>query len=284
MNQFENYLKNNLPTVTSFHPHYEEAMRAMLLAGGKRFRPMLLLSIVEAYEPQLVESSLRVALAIEYIHTYSLVHDDLPALDNASFRRGHPTLHTIYDERTAILVGDGLNTDAFYLLATSALRDDVKIKLIKILSANAGIKGMVLGQAIDLYFEKKELRLDEVKFLHIHKTAKLIATSIVMGAIIVGLSQKEQDSLYQFGLDLGLLFQIQDDIIDETQTTQEAGKTTNNDEDKNSFIKILGLDGSIENANDLANKLHSTFQTFEPKLQTALSLLMEKYLYRHIKG
>lgn len=284
MNQFENYLKNNLPTATSFHPHYEEAMGAMLLAGGKRFRPMLLLSIVEAYEPQLVESSLRVALAIEYIHTYSLVHDDLPALDNASLRRGHPTLHTIYDERTAILVGDGLNTDAFYLLATSALRDDVKIKLIKILSQNAGIEGMVLGQAIDLYFEKKELRLDEVKFLHIHKTAKLIATSIVMGAIIVGLSQKEQDSLYQFGLDLGLLFQIQDDIIDETQTTQEAGKTTNNDEDKNSFIKILGLDGSIENANDLANKLHSTFQTFEPKLQTALSLLMEKYLYRHIKG
>jgi len=284
MNQFENYLKKNLPKAPSFHPYYEEAMGAMLLAGGKRFRPMLLLSVVRAYEPLLLESSLRVALAIESLHTYSLIHDDLPSLDNASLRRGHPTLHTIYEEQTAILVGDGLNTHAFYLLATCAFRDDIKIKLITLLAQNGGIEGMVLGQAIDLYFENKELSLDEVKFLHIHKTAKLIATSLVMGGIIVGMKPKEQDKLYAFGIDLGLLFQIQDDIIDETQTAQEAGKTTANDEDKNSFIKLLGLQGSIESANELALKLQDNFNTFDTLLQNALAPLMEQYLYRHSKG
>ncbi|HIP61535.1 MAG TPA: polyprenyl synthetase family protein, partial [Sulfurovum sp.] len=223
MHKFEQYLKDNLPKVDSFHPTYQSALGDMLLAGGKRFRPMLLLRVVEAYEPLLVDSAMAPALALEYFHTYSLIHDDLPAMDDAPLRRGHPTLHTTYDETTAILVGDALNTEAFLLLARSAFREDIRIKLVEILALNGGTGGMVLGQAIDLYFENTPLNIEQIKELHTNKTAKLIAASLQMGAVITAQSKQTQDSLYDFGIELGLLFQIQDDIIDETQSEEEAG-------------------------------------------------------------
>ena len=283
MQRFETYLTENLPKVASFHPIYEDALGVMLEAGGKRFRPMLLLSIVDAYEPMLYNSSLPVALAIEMLHTYSLIHDDLPAMDNADLRRGHPTLHKRYDEVTAILAGDALNTEAFYLIAKAPLREDVKIKLVELLARDGGSRGMVLGQAIDCYFENKPLDLEQIKTLHTNKTAKLIAVSLQMGAVIVGLDKKIQDELYAFGIDLGLLFQIQDDIIDETQSEEEAGKTTGNDADKNSFVNLLGLDETVAQADALAKDLQRRFEDFDEKLQTALQPLMNKYLYRHTK-
>ena len=281
MQRFETYLNENLPKVPSFHPVYEDALGVMLTAGGKRFRPMLLLSIVDAYEPMLHDSSLPVALAIEMLHTYSLIHDDLPAMDDADLRRGHPTLHKRYDEVTAILAGDALNTDAFYLIAKAPLREDVKIKLVELLARDGGSRGMVLGQAIDCYFENKPLDLEQIKTLHTNKTAKLIAVSLQMGAVIVGLEKKVQDELYAFGLDLGLLFQIQDDIIDETQSEEEAGKTTGNDADKNSFVNLLGLEETVNQADTLAKDLQRRFEDFDEKLQTALQPLMNKYLNRH---
>ena len=286
MNRFEDYLNNNLPQAPSFHPVYEDALGVMLCAGGKRFRPMLLLDIVDAYEPLLYDSSLPIALALEMFHTYSLIHDDLPAMDDADLRRGHKTLHKRYDEVTAILAGDALNTDAFGLIASSPLRDDIKIKLVEILASNGGSRGMVLGQAIDCYFENKPLSLDEVKVLHTNKTAKLIAASMQMGAVIVGLNTQTQQEIYEFGIDLGLLFQIQDDIIDETQSEEEAGKTTGNDGDKNSFVNLLGLESTVVQANDLAKDLQRRFDSFKDskdtvKLNGALRPLIEKYLYRH---
>jgi len=281
MDRFENYLKDNLPQIDTYHPIYQDAMQDMLQAGGKRFRPQLLLGIVEAYEPMLYEGALSVALALEMFHTYSLIHDDLPAMDDASLRRGHPTLHTTYDEVTAILVGDALNTDAFYLISKAPFRADIRIKLVELLSLHGGSRGMVLGQAIDCYFENTPLTLEQVKTLHINKTAKLIAASMVMGAVIVGLDKKIQDELYAFGIKLGLLFQIQDDIIDETQSEEEAGKTTSNDGDKNSFINLVGLDGSIKEADKLAGELQESFERFEANLQKALKPLMDRYLYRH---
>lgn len=283
MQRFETYLTENLPKVPSFHPIYEDALGVMLKAGGKRFRPMLLLSIVDAYEPMLYNSSLPVALAIEMLHTYSLIHDDLPAMDNAGLRRGHPTLHKRYDEVTAILAGDALNTDAFYLIAKAPLREDVKIKLVELLARDGGSRGMVLGQAIDCYFENKPLDLEQIKTLHTNKTAKLIAVSLQMGAVIVGLEKKIQDELYAFGIDLGLLFQIQDDIIDETQSEEEAGKTTGIDADKNSFVNLLGLDETVVQADALAKDLQRRFEDFDEKLQTALQPLMNTYLHRHTK-
>ena len=281
MQRFEQYLSANLPSVSSLHPVYEEALGAMLLAGGKRFRPMLLLSIVEVYEPMLYDSALPVALALEMFHTYSLIHDDLPAMDDADLRRGQVTLHKRFDEVTAILAGDALNTDAFGLIAKAPLREDIRIKLVEILAQNGGGSGMVLGQAIDCYFENTPLDLEEIKLLHINKTAKLIAASLQMGAVIVGLPKETRKALYAFGIDLGLLFQIQDDIIDETLSTEEAGKTTGNDGDKNSFVNLLGLEGSIDEANRLAKDLQRRFATFDENLQSALKPLIEDYLYRH---
>jgi farnesyl diphosphate synthase len=281
MQRFETYLSKNLPQAPSFHPIYEDALGVMLLAGGKRFRPMLLLSIVDAYEPMLYNGALPVAMALEMFHTYSLIHDDLPAMDNADLRRGHQTLHKRYDEVTAILAGDALNTDAFAYIAKAPLREDVKIKLITLLAQNGGGQGMVLGQAIDCYFENKPLDIEQIKVLHTNKTAKLIAASLQMGAVIVGLDASTQKALYDFGIDLGLLFQIQDDIIDETQSEEEAGKTTGNDGDKNSFVNLLGLEKTIQEADALAKDLQNRFETFELKLQHALQPLMTKYLHRH---
>jgi farnesyl diphosphate synthase len=284
LDKFEQYLLDNLPQSKTFHPIFEEALQDMLKAGGKRFRPMLLLSVVEAYSKLLVDNSMPVALAVEMLHTYSLIHDDLPAMDNADLRRGHPTLHKSFDEVTAILVGDALNTHSFNLIANAPLSNDIKIDLIKTLSSDGGIEGMIIGQAIDCYFENKKLELNNLEFLHIHKTAKLIAGSLKMGAIISNLSIDEQNKLYDFGIDIGLLFQIQDDIIDETCSEEEAGKTTANDSNKNSFVNLLGLDEAINNANTLATKCENTLKGFDENLSKQLNKILSKYLYRHNKG
>jgi len=273
----EEFIKKNLIKAKSFHPYFEKALNEMLLAGGKRFRPKLLLAVVKAYEPLLVESAKYVAFGLELIHTYSLIHDDLPIMDNASLRRGHPTLHTTYDEVTALLVGDALNSYAFYMLSIAPLSNDVKVELIKTLSENA--KDMVLGQAIDCYFENKKLNLDELKFLHLNKTAKLIAASLKMGAIIVNLDIK--DKLYEFGLNLGLLFQIQDDILDVTKKEEEIGKTTNLDENKNTFVTLLGLEEALKEANNLAKKIENDLNSFDENLKQELKKLLKNYLYRH---
>lgn len=278
---FENYLLNNLPKSDSFHPHFQEALQDILKAGGKRFRPMLLLTVVNSLNPMLLKNTLSVAMAVEFLHTYSLIHDDLPSMDNADLRRGHPTLHKQYDEVTAILVGDALNTHAFNILANSSLASDTKIKLIETLSRDGGIDGMIIGQAIDCFFENKKLTLDEVKFLHIHKTAKLIAASLKMGAIICDANQKTIDDLYQFGIDLGLLFQIQDDILDEIQTDEIAGKTTHNDGAKNSFVNLLGLENTMEVADSLSNTCQQNLNSMDSQIRDNLALILNNYFFRH---
>lgn len=281
LQQFETYLLNNLPQSKSFHPYFEDALSEMLKAGGKRFRPMLLLSVVKSNKSLLLANAMPVALGLEFLHTYSLVHDDLPSMDNADLRRGFETIHKKYDEVTAILVGDALNTEAFNLISNASLHNDIKIELVKCLSSNGGIDGMIIGQAIDCFFENQKLELNQLEFLHIHKTARLIAASLKMGAIISEYDIEIQNKLYDFGIDLGLLFQIQDDIIDETQSSEEAGKTTQNDESKNSFVNLLGLDGAINSANELANKCEATLNTLEDNLKNSLEELLLKYINRH---
>ncbi|AHJ13911.1 polyprenyl synthetase family protein [Sulfurospirillum multivorans] len=278
--KFELFLKAKLPVVESFHPHFNQALGEMLDVGGKRFRPLLLLSVVESSQPLLVENALHVALGLEMMHTYSLIHDDLPCMDNAPLRRGHPTLHVSYDETTAVLIGDALNTHAFYLLANAPLSAEIKIKLVSILSSNSGIHGMVLGQAIDCFFEDKRLNVEELTFLHLHKTAKLIAASLVMGAVICELDKTIQEALYQFGLKLGLLFQVQDDIIDATLSSEEAGKPTHNDGHKNSFVNLLGL----EDAQEVKQKLLLELDGELEKLDAALSHRLKSIVEAYFKG
>lgn len=280
MQNFEQFLIQNLPTSQSIHPTYESALQNMLKAGGKRFRPALLLGVVKAYNPLMLDSARYAAYAIELLHTYSLIHDDLPAMDDSPLRRGNPTLHVVFDEVTAILVGDALNTYSFEVLANAPFSDETRVKLIRELATNGGLHGMVLGQAIDCYFENKPLDIEDIKFLHTNKTAKLIAASLKMGAIIVGRDDIAQN-LYDFGIDLGLLFQIQDDILDVTQTDEEAGKLTNNDEDKNSFVTILGLEESMKQADTLATQLTNMMNSFDENLQSELLPLLTKYINRH---
>jgi farnesyl diphosphate synthase len=280
MQKFEEFLLENLPVSKSIHPSYEKALQEMLIAGGKRFRPALLLGVVEAYNSLMLDSARHAALAIELLHTYSLIHDDLPAMDDSPLRRGKPTLHVVYDEVTAILVGDALNTYSFEVLANAPFSDSTRVKLIRELASNGGLNGMVLGQAIDCYFENSPLKIEDVKILHTNKTAKLIAASLKMGAIIIG-KEDLADKLYDFGIKLGLLFQIQDDILDVTQSSEEAGKLTGNDEDKNSFVTLIGLDETMKEANTLADELELELNNFDENLKNSLSSLLTKYINRH---
>jgi len=280
MQNFEIFLIKNLRISKSIHPTYEDALQNMLVAGGKRFRPALLLGVVNTYNPLLEEGAMHAAYAIELLHTYSLIHDDLPAMDNSPLRRGNPTLHVVYDEVTAILVGDALNTYAFEVLSNAPFSDYTRVQLIKELASNGGLNGMVLGQAMDCYFENKPLNIEEIKLLHTNKTAKLIAASLKMGAIIVG-KEDLGEKLYDFGIKLGLSFQIQDDILDVTQSSEEAGKLTNNDEEKNSFVTILGLEKALSEANILADALLEEMNGFDESLKNELSSLLVKYINRH---
>lgn len=278
LEKFKSHLRANLPRVESFHPFFNEALSKMLLAGGKHFRAQLLLGIVEQNAPQMLENAMDAALAVEFIHTYSLIHDDLPAMDNAPLRRGEPTLHKAYDETTAILVGDALNTEAFALLAATKFSDATKIKLIKALSFGAGIKGMIIGQAIDCFFEDKRLDLSQLEFLHERKTAYLIAAALKMGAIIAEFSEDEVREIYEFGLKLGLLFQINDDIIDFTGDEKTLGKPTHSDTHKNSFVNLLGINDANETKNNLQKKCSEILQKFDKKTRIYLENLMGKYL------
>jgi len=283
MEDFEAFIEKNLPVTQSYHPHYDDALQSMLLAGGKRFRPALLLSVVNAYEPLLKEAAFHVAYAIEALHTYSLIHDDLPAMDDADLRRGHQTLHVKYDEVSAILAGDALNTYAFELLSSTPLSAEVRIELVKELAKSGGVSGMVLGQALDCHFENEILSLEQLKLLHNRKTAALIASSLVMGAIIVG-KDELIEPLRNFGEEVGLLFQIQDDIIDVTQSSEEAGKTTGVDVEKNSFVNLLGLEGAMSAADEMSEALSEKINDFDENLREQLNILLKKYLYRHKKG
>jgi farnesyl diphosphate synthase len=201
-------------------------------------------------------------------------------MDNSPLRRGEPTLHVLFDEVTAILVGDALNTYSFEVLSNAPFSDYTRVALIRELATNGGLGGMVLGQAIDCYFENRPLGIDDVKVLHTNKTAKLIAASLKMGAIIIG-DEKLADELYDFGIRLGLLFQIQDDILDVTQSSEVAGKLTNNDEAKNSFVTLLGLDEALREADELADTLIKEMDSFDEKLKNELSVLLTHYINRH---
>lgn len=278
LEKFTKHLEQNFPKVKSFHPFFNDALKWMLEAGGKHFRAQLLLGIVNAKNSALFDKALNAALALEFIHTYSLIHDDLPAMDNASLRRGKQTLHKKYDETTAILVGDALNTEAFLLLSKLNLKDEIKVKLVQTLAFNAGLNGMVIGQAIDCYFERKDLSLEQVEFLHIHKTARLIAASLKMGCEICELDEKECEQIYEIGLLIGLIFQIKDDIIDATLDANEAGKPTHNDINKNSFVKLLGLEGAKKAKDEKITLCEEKMKKLDSKLANELQILIDKYL------
>lgn len=227
------------------NPHLRAAMVYSVEAGGKRLRPLLLLSVVAMYDC-VIADALPAAAALEYVHTYSLIHDDLPAMDDDDLRRGKPTNHKQFGEALAILAGDALLTDAFAIL--SRQYPEKGAACVQILAEAAGSNGMVGGQVLDMDGENEQYHLETLKRMHEAKTGALIQAAIAMGGLFVTIPETDQTALADFSAAFGLGFQIKDDINDVTKTTAELGKTADKDviEHKNTFPELLGLDGAIQ--------------------------------------
>jgi len=223
-----------------------DAMRYSLEKGGKRFRPILLLMVLDAFEIER-KKGLVTAVALEMIHTYSLIHDDLPAMDDDDMRRGFPTNHKVYGEAVAILAGDGLLTDAFNVLANDKNLDaETRLRLIRLLSAAAGSIGMIEGQMLDMEAEEKAINLAELKQVHQLKTGKLIEFACLAAGLIVEPTGIYMHRLRWFAGHLGLAFQIQDDILDVEGDASKIGKPVGSDEAnaKSTYVSLLGLEGA----------------------------------------
>ena len=223
-----------------------EAIRYSLEAGGKRVRPVLCLLAAEAVGGT-AQEALPGALALEYVHTYSLIHDDLPAMDDDDLRRGRPTNHVVYGEGHAILAGDALLTEAFGVLAAAALDPSRRAEALRLLAEGAGWRGMAGGQALDLEGEKVDrYDLPHLQLIHRLKTGALLRTSLEIGAVLGGATAAERSSLRQFGAAIGLAFQIQDDILDATASDADLGKRAGKDavKGKITYPSLLGLEGA----------------------------------------
>ncbi len=232
------------------------AMHYAATGGGKRVRPLLIYATASLTGKELdqVPGVDACAVAVELFHTYSLVHDDLPCMDNDDLRRGRPTVHKAFDEASALLVGDALQTMAFQLIAQSALNDAQKVQVITSLSTAGGMAGMAGGQAIDLASVGKQLKQNELEQMHRLKTGALLRTAVQIGAIAINLNEQEKKSLDVFASALGLAFQVVDDVLDASSDSQTLGKTAGKDAaaNKPTFVSLMGLGG----ARDFADKLH----------------------------
>lgn len=231
-----------------------QAMNYSLNAGGKRLRPMLVLAACEALgvDPT---PALPVAAAFEMIHTYSLIHDDLPAMDNDDLRRGQPTCHKAFDEATAILAGDAMCTYAFEAVLANVADPVQAIGCARELAQGAGLEGMVGGQMADLEGEGKQPTLGELRFIHEHKTGALIAAAVASGGIMGGAGDTELKALRGYGHDIGLAFQVVDDILDQTSTAEKLGKSPGKDlaANKITYPRLMGLEGATKHAHELVS-------------------------------
>ena len=236
-------------------PDLKTAMHYAATGGGKRVRPLLIYATASlaGKEPDQVAGLDACAVAVELFHTYSLVHDDLPCMDNDDLRRGRPTVHKAFDEASALLVGDALQTMAFQLIAQSALNDAQKVQVITSLSMAGGMAGMAGGQAIDLASVGKQLEQNELEQMHRLKTGALLRTAVQIGAIAVNLNEQEKKSLDVFASALGLAFQVVDDVLDASSDSQTLGKTAGKDAaaNKPTFVSLMGLEGAREFARQL---------------------------------
>ncbi|RYY77096.1 MAG: geranyl transferase [Gammaproteobacteria bacterium] len=247
-----------------------EAMRYSLFNGGKRVRPTLAYASALAINNEALTTHLsllnRVACALESLHSYSLVHDDLPAMDDDDLRRGKPTCHIAFNEATAILAGDALQTFAFELLSEAESVDsNIKIALIQQLAKAAGAQGMVLGQTIDFEAVDKFLNLSQLENMHRHKTGALIRASVSMGATALEATTAQLKSLDDYAAAIGLAFQVQDDILDVTADTETLGKQQGADiaRNKPTYVALLGLDGAREKAQELHQQAIAALTDFD---------------------
>ncbi len=240
-----------------------EAARYSLLGGGKRLRPILTLATVESLKGD-IESSLNAACALELVHTYSLIHDDLPCMDNDDYRRGKLSLHRKYSEGHAVLTGDFLVTKAFEVIASDlALNPSQKVNLISLLAKSSGGEGMIGGQVMDIATENKGIAFEDLSLLHRKKTGALIGAAIEFGCVIAGASSSQTMAFRNFGEDIGLAFQIIDDVLDITSSEAKHGRLVGSDlaNGKTTFVTLLGIDQAREYAN---RYLYSAINSLKP--------------------
>jgi geranylgeranyl diphosphate synthase type II len=265
--QVDEALRQYLPEAGDHPKEIHEAVRYSVFAGGKRLRPILVLAAAEAAGGQ-VEDALRAAAAIELIHTYSLIHDDLPAMDDDDFRRGRPTCHKVYGEALAILAGDALLTQAFILLSgePSSNRADaaVRLRVINEIAQAAGSRGMVGGQVVDILQEDREVDLATLLYLHTHKTGSLIRACLRVGGIISSAGSEQMEALTRYGDRIGLAFQIVDDILDLEGSLEALGKRAGSDlrKKKATFPGLLGLEESRQRARSLVREAKHAMGVF----------------------
>lgn len=238
-----------------------ESMRYSLQSGGKRLRPVLFFAMLDACGYDYTREA-GLAVALECIHTYSLIHDDLPAMDNDDFRRGRPSNHKAFGEANAILAGDGLLSYAFDLILKEAARGGNHLRAGKVLSEAAGVDGMISGQSYDLSYTGKALGIDDLFTVYRLKTGAMIAAGLVMAGV---LAEKNEEIAREYGQNLGILFQLTDDLIDEYGDKSEVGKTTGKDKkaDKLTCIKVLGGDGAKALADEYVEKCLASLQNFD---------------------
>ena len=279
MQRFEAYLE---ALQTSYRPsRTRDAMFYSLLAGGKRVRPRLLLALLKGYGK---EESLGYpcAAAIEMIHTYSLIHDDLPAMDDDDLRRGRPTCHIAFDEATAILAGDALLSEAFGIVMKSECSAEIRGRLVELLSAYAGVDGMILGQTLDIAAERQPVSdIEALEEIHRHKTGKLLTLPLLCAAWL-GDHPQDIEALQQIGERIGLSFQIQDDILDVTRSRQELGKSTSDEKNhKSTYVSLLGIDASQALADRYYEEAMQQIKGLHADTQELLSFLKELKDRRH---
>ena len=276
-------LDHFLPKERALPPTIHKAMRYSLFAGGKRLRPILCLAAAEGCKGK-AATALPLACAMECIHTYSLVHDDLPSMDNDDFRRGRATCHRVFGNGIAVLAGDALLTVAFEIAArTRPTRRYSMAEILREIAIAAGSRKLIAGQVADLEAEGKRVSRDELRYIHENKTAAMITTSIRLGAMSANADAKKLRALTKFGRSLGLAFQVIDDILDVTQTSEKLGKSAGKDvaAQKATYPAVIGLDASRVEARRLTKNAQGALKLFgreaEPLRELANYLLAREY-------
>lgn len=279
-NSVNKALDESISMKTPFKIH--ESMRYSLLAGGKRVRPILCIAACELVGGK-ESTAMPAACAVEMIHTMSLIHDDLPCMDNDDFRRGKPTNHKVYGEDVAVLAGDSLLAFAFQYIASSTV--DVApsrvLAAVGELAKSIGTEGLVAGQVVDIVSTgANDIGLDQLEFIHIHKTAALLEASVVLGAILGGGSEIQVEKLRKFARCIGLLFQVVDDILDVTKSSEELGKTAGKDLEvgKTTYPKLMGLEKSRQFAEELLADAKSQLEGFESEDAAAPLVALAEYI------
>ena len=252
MNNIVNEINQRLKTILNDYPKskVKEAMLYSLQAGGKRIRPFIVLQVIRAYN-QNYHDYIDIACALEMIHTYSLIHDDLPGMDNDDLRRGKPTCHKQFGEATAILAGDGLLNEVVNIIIQTSLASDLKIALISCLYQASGISGMIYGQELDIENENKKLSIDKLNTIHHYKTGKLLSCAFQLGGLIA--SPQDVKVLKEIGYKVGLAFQIQDDILDVISDSKTLGKPVGSDASnhKETYTTLIGVEASQKEVDKL---------------------------------